>query len=229
MRIFEDFIAADKEIKREVSHNGVVYSSETYQDKDVRGDDDFLTKELMGYTFMVRNPDIEAYTAYKGLNKEWIEADFAERIGGGLDNPGEAWKLRREMWEPFLEKDGKFSYSYPERIGEQPRAVIELLKKNPTSRHGFITIYDPSIDNARRDGTRRVPCSMWYYALIREGELTLIYNIRSNDYNGHFPYDLVLARMMQEHLAAGVGVPVGYFIYQGGSLHCFKKDDSEIF
>jgi thymidylate synthase len=229
MRIFKDFVEADKEIKREIMHNGLVYQSESYQDKKVADDDGFLTKELLGYTFLVKDPDIDAYADYRLLDKDWIEKDFAERVSGTKMNPGEAWKIRRQMWEPFLETDGKFSYSYPERIGDQPKQVIELLKIHPTSRHGFINIYMPDIDNERRDGSRRVPCSMWYMAMIRDGKLVLFYNIRSNDYNGHFGYDLVMARKMQEYIAREVGVPVGDFIYQSGSLHAFKKDNAEIF
>lgn len=229
MRIFKDFIEADKEVSREIHHNGLVYQSQSYQDKNVANDEGFLTKELLGYTFMVKDPDIESYIEFRGLNSEWIKTDFLERISGSGVNPGEAWHLRQSMWEPFIEEDGRFSYSYPERIGDQPRQVIDLLKSHPTSRHGFINIYNPDIDNKRRDGTRRVPCSMWYMAMIRDGKLVLFYNIRSNDYNGHFGYDLVLARLMQEYIAKEVGVPVGDFIYQSGSLHAFKKDNSEIF
>lgn len=229
MRIFKDFVEADQEVKREIHHNGLLYQTQTWQDKKTAADEGFLTKELLGYTFTVRNPNIASYIAFKGLNNDWIEADFAERIGGKALNPGEAWKLRRETWEQFLEPDGKFGYTYSERIGAQPQEVINLLKEVPTSRHGLILIYDPTIDGQRRNSNHRVPCSIYYQAFIREGELVMIYNIRSNDYNTHFPYDLILARKMQEYIAKEVDKPAGDFIYQSGSLHAFKRDNSEIF
>ncbi len=231
MRIFKDFIEADKELYRELSHNGVVYQTQTVQDKQVADDDGFLTKELIGYSFLVRQPDWKAYTEYKKLNDAWIADEFTERISGLKLNPGEAYK-HREVWNEFLH-DGKFAYTYSERIGTQVQEVIDLLTKTRYSRHGIINIYNPDIDGQRREGTVRVPCTMHYLFLVRkEGlfdRMHMIYNIRSNDYSTHFPYDLVLARMLQEYVASAVGVEVGDFIYQGGSMHIFKKDNIEVF
>ncbi|RPI82621.1 MAG: hypothetical protein EHM34_06640 [Nitrosopumilales archaeon] len=232
MRIFKDFIEAHKEIEREIKHNGIVYQSNTVQDKDVEENENFLTKELIGYSFLVRNPDTESYISFLELNRKWLADEFIERISQSLVNPGKAWMSRENMWKEFLEDDGTFSYTYSERIGRQIEDVISLLENVPFTRHAIITIYNSEIDNLRRDGKRRVPCSMYYNLFLRdEGglKLHLIYNIRSNDFVNHFPYDIVLARNLQEYIAMRVDVPIGDFIYQGGSLHVFHKDNEEIF
>lgn len=228
MRIFKDFIEADKEVERELFHNGLIYQTQTWQNKDVSGDDNFKTKELLGYTFMVKDPNILEYIKFKGLNSNWIGQEFLERISKGKVNPGEAWKEREDVWNQFL-VDGKFDYSYSERIGSQVEDVINLLKEIPASRHGIISIYDPAIDGKRRDGKHRVPCSIYYLLTIREGKVQMLYNIRSNDFITHFPYDITLARMLQDFVAKMLGLPAGDFIYQSGSLHAFKKDNNEIF
>lgn len=228
MRIFKDFIEAHKEVERELKHNGIVYQTETVQDKYVGDKDEFKTKELECYSFTVRNPDIVSYMAWLGLNQQWISKEFAERIGQKRLNPGESYRERQNIWEEFLH-DGKFSYTYSERIGDQVQEVVDLLSRIPSSRHGIINIYDPSIDNKRRDGTVRVPCSMYYMLTIREGKVKMMYNIRSNDFNTHFGYDLVLARMLQEHVASQLGLEAGDFRYQSVSLHAFYRDNKEIF
>lgn len=228
MRIFKNLEEMHKEVERELKHNGLVYQTQTVQDKNVENNEDFKTKELLGYSFIVREPDVVSYIASLGLNDKWISEEFQERISRQRYNPGESYRQRQKVWEEFIH-DGKFSYTYSERIGDQVVEVIDLLSRIPYSRHGIINIYDPSIDNKRRDGTIRVPCSMYYMLFIREDKVHLLYNIRSNDFNTHFGYDLVMARLLQEHIASELGREPGDLIYQSGSLHAFYKDNKEIF
>lgn len=231
-RIFKNFSEAYHEVEREIKHNGIVYQTQTVQDKHVDGDEDFLTKDLRGYTFTVKDPQVQQFIEELGLNEPWIFAEFAERISQGKMNPGTAYTLRDSIWNEFLH-DGKFSYTYAERIGDQIKQVIDLLKRIPFSRHGIISIYNPEIDNDRRDGEMRVPCSMYYilgnYLDGGVMKTSMLYNIRSNDFSTHFPYDIVLARMIQEHICSKLGTQPGDFIYQSFSLHVFHKDNKEIF
>jgi thymidylate synthase len=231
VRIFKNLIEAYYELERELKHNGTVYQTQTVQDKHVENNKEFLTKELLGYTFLVRDPDIEGFVDNLKLDHEWINQEFKERIGLMKVNPGEAYKLR-EVWDEFLH-DGRFAYTYSERIGNQVEDVITLLNEQRYSRHGIINIYDPTIDNKRRVGNIRVPCSMYYNVMIRpdggEDKVHMIYNIRSNDFSAHFPYDLVLARLLQEYIASNLNLKPGDFIYQSNSFHCFYKDSKEIF
>lgn len=234
MRIFKTFSEAYHEIERELKHNGITYQSETVQDKHVGFSSDFMTKELTGYTFTVKDPSLNEFALELKLDQDWLDAEFRERISGLRLNPGKAYKLR-EVWDEFVH-GGFFSYTYSGRIGRQIRDVIKLLKKNPMSRHGLINIYWPNVDNQwnRRLGMKRVPCSMYYLVYNRPDidgivHTHMIYNIRSNDFVTHFPYDIILARMLQEHIATCLGTVVGDFIYQSGSLHVFYKDNAEIF
>lgn len=240
MRIFRNFVEAYHEVEREIKHNGLLYQTQTVQDKNVDDTDEFITKELIGYSFLVKKPNVDEFIQYLNLNTDWIKQEFIERTDGKRANPGEAYKLR-EVWNEFLH-NGYFSYTYGGRIAQQVNDVIKLFKKVPFSRHGLINIYDKCVDNEwdRRLGKKRVPCSMYYMLFNREVnsirsdtqkqlETHMIYNIRSNDFSSHFPYDLVLARLLQEYIAHELGTESGDFIYQSGSLHCFKKDNKEIF
>lgn len=229
MRIFRDFIEAYNEVERELFHNGIVYDTQTWQNKQVAGDDGFKTKELMGYTFIVRHPELQPFIIYKGLNAKWLKSEFDERISNGYVNPGVAWEHRRDIWLDFLTQERLFDYTYSERIGSQVDEVIELLTKIPSSRHGIISIYEGFLDRDRRDGKKRTPCTMYYLVTVRDNKVQMLYNIRSNDFSTHFPYDITLARMLQEHIAEKLGRECGDFIYQSGSLHAFKKDNKEIF
>lgn len=209
---------------------GTEVKLETMQDKYIKGDPDYYTNELIGYSYMIVNTDdrLELPKAFgKEDELEWAEKEFIERINLKKANPGEAFKLRK-VWEEFVH-DGKFSYTYGERIGNQAQKVIDVLKDKPSSRNAIVSMWDPTIDSIKMGGKERVPCTMYYQFLIRNGRLNLIYNIRSNDLMTHWCWDVYLALKLQEYIAKEVGVPMGWFIQQVGSLHAYQKDLKGIF
>ena len=230
MRIYKNCREAASETKRELKEMGVEVQIESMQDKVVKGDPDYFTNELIGYSYMILDTGdkIELPKAFgKEGELDWAEADFAERISCTGANPGEAYKLRG-VWEEFLH-DGQFAYSYPERIGTQVLDVINCLEKTPTSRNAIIALWDPTIDIKRIGGKARVPCSMYFQVLIRNGKVNMIYNMRSNDLMTHWCWDIYLAIKLQEYISEQLDMPIGWFVQQIGSLHAYHKDLKGIF
>lgn len=209
---------------------GVEVQIQTMQDKDVHDNPDYLTHELIGYSYMILNSE-DKDELLKSFGKEdelpWDAEEFTERVSGMNLNPGEAYKMRG-VWEEFVH-DGKFSYTYSERIGEQVNKVIEMLTATPSSRNAIISIWDRQIDQDRFGGKMRVPCSMYYQLLIRDGKLNMVYNIRSNDLMTHWCHDIWQAITLQQYIASKLDIQVGYFIQQIGSLHGYAKDLVGIF
>lgn len=230
MRIFKNCFEAASELKREVKEMGSEVHLQTMQDKDIEGDPDYFTKELLGYSYMIAEPAdkdtmLEVFGKLEG--KPWAEQEFKDRISEEFLNPGNAWELRKEVWEEFLH-DGKFAYAYSERIGLQVKLVIEELKKHPASRQGIIGIWNPMIDVARL-GKERVPCSMFYQVIIRNGKLNMVYVTRSNDVYEHWPYDIWLAIRLQEHIADQLGMEIGKFYQFITSFHTYNYKQREVF
>jgi hypothetical protein len=231
MRIYKNCKEAMSEIKREVAEMGTEVRLKTYQDKNIEGNPDYYTKELLCYSYMIHEPKdkdslLEGKTADELL---WSKAEFQERIGKEKLNPGLAWPFRKWIWLPFIQKDGKFSYTYSERIGDQVDKVISMLKDNPNSRNAIISIWDRQIDQDRIGGKQRVPCSMFFQLLIRNGKLNMIYNIRSNDVMTHWCFDIWMAISLQEYIAEKLGLEIGNFYQTIGSLHAYNKDLKGIF
>ena len=233
MRIFQNCFEAASEVKREVAEMGKEVRLNTYQDKNIEGNPDYYTRELLAYSFMIHEPKdkhrlLEVFNKTEE-DKKWCLAEFKERIGQEFLNPGEAWKLREEVWKPFLEEDGKFSYTYSERIGFQLENVIEMLKKNEHSRNGIVSIWDSVLDEPKIGGKRRVPCSIDYQFLIRNDKINLIYHIRSNDVMTHWCFDVWMAISMMEYVAEKLNKNIGDFYQFIGSLHAYEKDLKGIF
>ena len=223
---------------------GHINRPKTYQNKVIDGKDEFITKELICEQYCLTNlPDPNWLFTYTKA-RQWADAEFNERVSGKMLNPGEAYKLRMDMWEEFLvdiEGDKVFDYTYPERINTLCRykgqimtklkAIIELLKDDPDTRKAVLSIYGSGnyTDANYYGGEHRIPCSMYYDFLIREnskGEkvLNICYHQRSSDFIGHFGDDVYLAWRLMEYVAEKVGINKGYLYHTIDSLHAYKKD-----
>jgi len=222
MRIFMNLGEAYPEIKRDLNKFGVIVHPNTMQDKWVADDDDYMTKETQLYTFCIL--DTTDHLDY-AKDPEWCAAEFAERIDTSQEvlNPGYAYKIR-EVWEEFVH-DGKFGYTYHDRMAFQVQKIIDELKRNLDSRQLIVQIFDYNQDNQNIGGAKiRIPCSMYYQLMYREGKLDIIYNMRSCDFSEHFTNDVSLAMMLQHHVAKEVGIEPGKMFYSAGSFHIYKKD-----
>lgn len=230
MRIYKDFKEALPEIKRDLAEMGIKVHPQTYQDKFVGDDPNFATRELQNYIYTITNPrsgDLDP-------TQPWADAEWKERmigiLGGESDNPGKAWKLRKEVWEQFIQKNGRFAYTYFERFSlfEQVLKVIDQLKVDKASRQLYIGIWLPS-DNYKLGGISRIPCTLGYYLQCRKDALHLTYLQRSADFVTHLVNDIYLASMLQRFISDHVEMSVGSFTHWIGSLHIFEKDVAGVF
>lgn len=205
---------------------GIPVHPQTYQNKNIADNPDFDTLELQNYIYTVTKPNLYDLKP----TQPWADEEFKERLALGLYplNPGEAWKLRPEVWEQFLDKDGHFDYTYGERMWGQIDKIIGELEDNPDSRQLYLSIWNPK-DILNAGGKERIPCSLGYLFQARQGELHMTYMMRSSDIATHFQNDVYLAYKLQKYVAAMVGIDVGRFTHYIGSLHIFRKDAKGIF
>lgn len=223
MRIYLNCIEAIVDIGRELKKCASEVHTQTMQNKVVALDERFKTKELQGFEFCIINTDDK--DQMPNATVEWAKKEFKERISLSNINPGKAYKMRKEVWDEFLVK-GKFEYTYNERIRPQLEYVIEELELHPETRQAVVHINFAS--DARRLGKKRVPCSMFYQFMKRDGKLDIIYVMRSSDFSTHFQNDIWLADELRRYVAKRVGLEVGKFIMFISSLHIYQKDWEEL-
>lgn len=222
-----------------------------YATKELRGYGFKLVKCPFNYgeiTQMVNyvvNGKADKATAATDHIQDYIEAEHKDRLSPA-SNPGNAFRTRPEVWEEFLH-DGKFAYTYSERFYPQLCRILKELREKPETRQAILNIHSNicpipqyavgeaftrntgkvwgSADMENMGGNGRIPCSMYYQFMIREGALDLIYTMRSCDFLTHFPVDFALAMKMQTHVANELGgMPVGTFTYFAGSFHAYAID-----
>lgn len=235
MRIFNDFNEALSEIKRDLAEMGIDVHTKTMQNKNIENDDNYSTKELQFYSYRIIDP-LEGDKFPKNFvpNLKWATAEWQERVLGiecTPVNPGEAYKLRDDVWNEFLNKEGKFDYNYSERfaLNGQVLKVIEALKRDPMSRQAYISVWRPEDSSYLGTAISRVPCSLGYLFQYRQGKLNLEYNMRSCDFGTHFRNDVFEALMLLGYLSNLTGLPAGDFIHHIASFHVYKKDIKDVF
>ena len=182
-----------------------------------------------------------------------------ERVSGQPINPGKTWEDRpwASSANKFRDKDEQFNHSYAERywpklanqtqggrLDENPNGnfhpiqgirepygdlddVVSLLKREPDTRQAYLPIFFPEDTGAVHGG--RIPCSLGYHFIQRDGFLHVIYQLRSCDIYRHMRDDIyltsrlllwVLDEVREEHPWM---IP-GSLDMQIASLHCFISD-----
>ena len=233
MRIFQNCKELVSEIRRDVWEMGVMVKPNSMQNKVIKGDPNFYTKEIINYTYSLLSMEDSDVLFLDKQSADWAESEFLERISlnefGLPHNPGKAWRIREEVWKEFLVRfmNGKegFDYSYSERFQEfaSIQRIIGEICVNPDSRQLILSVWDRH-DILNIGGTRRVPCSIYYQFMVRDGKIVVIYNQRSCDVVTHFGNDVYLAWLLGKYVAANTNYEMGRLVHNIASLHCYAKD-----
>lgn len=240
MRIYSNCFELMSEMGRELNSYGAIVKPKHYQNKDIEGNGDFITKEIICQQYCLTNLSQSEWLFAYTKAKQWADAEFKERVTPSLINPGKAWELRKDLWEEFLTGDGTekvFDYTYNERMSQSVcykdkwythlQAIIKLLKDDPDTRKAVLSIYNPYTDALHLHGDKRIPCSMYYDFLIRYSpgkQLNICYHQRSSDFVQHFGNDVYLAWRLMEYVAEEINVEPGYLFHTIDSLHVYRKD-----
>jgi len=98
--------------------------------------------------------------------------------------------------------------------------LIALLKRDPETRRAVLTMWDPNVDF--NDGSLDLPCNSHIYFDCRQGQLNMTVCCRSNDAVwGAYGANAVHFSMLQEYIAAAVGLPMGTYVQFSNNLHVY--------
>lgn len=230
-----------------------------WQSMDISNKPLLVTRELLNVSFEYQIPQTIAVLQEDiKPNLPWSEDHFQERVSGIPHNPPpshEWWPFRQKNNEDHI-KGGQFSHTYPERFWpkhaeHQPCVdndenfecapnrgirfdygdladVVTQLQKSPLTRQAFLPVWFPE-DTGAVHG-ERVPCSLGYHFIVRQGKLHIIYYIRSCDFLRHFPDDVYMAARLAQWVKEQVSaiLSVGTLTMHITSLHVFQGDIAKL-
>ena len=112
------------------------------------------------------------------------------------------------------------------------RDVVERLVDNPMTRQAYLPVWFPEDTGAPKG--ERVPCTLGYLFLVRNGKLHLTYHIRSCDFMRHFRDDVYMGIRLAQHTVELMNYDrtardlepfgVGELTMHIGSFHIFEGD-----
>jgi thymidylate synthase len=130
----------------------------------------------------------------------WRGQDEVTRIAGPTGKePQFSHTYQERFWPkyagegdegPYRTYEGRDNHGIRYRYGDLDD-VVDLLRREPHTRQATFPIFFPEDTGAVHGG--RVPCTLHYHFLVRNGRLHLWYPIRSCDAVRHFRDDLYMA------------------------------------
>lgn len=133
----------------------------------------------------------------------------------------EAFIDRVAAFRPFV-RHSTFWGAYGPRAAGDLGGVVDVLRARPDSRQAVVSLYDSDRD-LNRSEVVDVPCTVALQFKVRDDRLELWTVMRSNDAWLGLPYDLMQFAMVQEAVAAAVGVPAGRYHHSAGSMHLYDR------
>ena len=192
-------------------------------------------------------------------NLPWADDHFEqERVSGEPINPGKTWVYWpwASSANKFRDKGEQFNHSYAERYWpklanktpggklensngnfypmqgiREPYGdlddVVSLLKREPNTRQAYLPVFFPEDTGAIHGG--RIPCSLGYHFIQRNGFLHVSYQLRSCDIYRHMRDDIYLTSRLLLWIINRIkeqypNLQPGSLDMQITSLHCFISD-----
>ncbi len=161
------------------------------------------------------------------LRKNPIKSPIAEQIWF-IQGEKDATFLRKftKIWDAFMETDGTISSAYGWRwrhhFGrDQLGKTIELLEKEPVSRHGVIITWDPKDDGYGGTPKKNVPCPFAFTINILGGRLNMHNIVRSNDMMLGCPFDVFGFALLQCMIAQRLDLRPGIYTHSISNAHIY--------
>lgn len=144
-------------------------------------------------------------------------------------NPGHVERYNSQMEEYMY--DGKLHGSaygrYLRHIPhDQIERVLSMLSESPSTRRAVINIHQASVEDY--DGPD-VACTIYLHPFIRDDELHMVANLRSQDMLWGYPYDTHAFQWIQELLAGCLKLDVGDYWHVMNSCHYYTDYEDRVF
>src|SRR3989338_1260651 len=162
------------------------------------------------------------------LRKIPIKLFVAEQVWYimGSRKPADFLREFTHIWDDFTNPGDvvtvAYGYRWRTHFGrDQLRLLIELLKKDPSSRHGVVVTWDPGSDGLGGIGKKNVPCPYTFTVNIIGGRLHMHNIVRSNDMILGFPHDVAGFALLQCILAQKLEMRPGIYSHSISNAHIY--------
>jgi len=153
---------------------------------------------------------------------------IAEQIWfvSGARKPDDFLNDFTKIWNDFTNPGDvvtvAYGYRWRRHFGrDQLGKLVQLLERDPSSRHGVVVTWDPANDGLGGISRGNVPCPYTFTVNIIGGRLNMMNVVRSNDMILGFPHDVPGFALLQLMLAQRLGVRPGVYSHIIANAHVY--------
>lgn len=152
----------------------------------------------------------------------WLDqfvSDFSKRFAEseGIQHGAYGFRWRTHFMLDGNEDDPKYGFEL-----DQLERIVTMLKRDPFDRRVVLQMWDPEIDLGAN--VKDVPCNLTVLPRIIHNALDITVFCRSNDAIwGAYGANAVHFSVLQEYLAARVGVSVGDYYQISNNFHAYTN------
>lgn len=190
-----------------------------------------IIEELL---FFIRGETDTKKLEAKGVNiwKGNTSREFLDKRGLAHLPDGDMGKGYGFQWKRF----GEFSLDIDDIIGigveiphtfkgtDQIQNLIKSLKEDPDSRRHIVTAWNPN----QLDEMALPPCHILFQCYVNNGELSLMWTQRSNDFFLGSPYNITSYALLTHILAKATGLKAKELILSGGDTHIYLNHFDQV-
>lgn len=179
------------------------------------------TKQIFNTHIEIENPkDNIISTVWRKWNLDYANYEWDWYLSG---NPNaEKISKRAKIWQSMMDQEGNVNsnYGYQWNRNNQLSKVIDLLKKDRTTRKASISLYDgKEIDLYSKDTV----CTYAINFYINLGKLNMQVMMRSNDLVYGFCNDQFCFSKLQILVAEELNLPVGIYTHFVCNMHIYER------
>src|SRR3989338_9189828 len=164
------------------------------------------------------------------LRKIPIKLFVSEQIWfiSGSRKPEDFLRNFTKIWDDFTNPGDvvtvAYGYRWRKHFGrDQLGLLIELLEKEPSSRHGVVVTWDPAQDGLSLFKKKNVPCPYTFTVNLIGGRLHLHNIVRSNDVMLGVPFDVAGSALLAQILAQKLKVKPGIYSHSISNAHIYDS------
>lgn len=207
---------------------------------DVRGR---KTTEILNYVTEITEPWHHCILIPSRRWNPWLAMSEALWILAGRNDVA-ALKPYNSRISDFSDDGNTLYGAYGARLYEQIDPLIERLRKDPSDRRAVLSIWDNSgmaLVNAGVDerhillhndltvNSKDPPCNDMVFFKLRDNKLHMTVMCRSNDIHwGLYAVNLPTFGILQEYIAARLGVDMGTQTHLSNSFHVYTDDKAAV-
>ncbi|HEY9422930.1 MAG TPA: thymidylate synthase [Thermoanaerobaculia bacterium] len=158
----------------------------------------------------IRSILIELLWFLKGdTNVRWLKENKVSIWDEWADDDGDLGPVYGKQWRRWQGPDG--------REIDQIAALVELIKRDPTSRRQIVTAWNPAENHLMA----LAPCHCLFQTQVAGGRLNLQLYQRSADVFLGVPFNIASYALLTHMLAQQCGLEPGIFVWTGGDCHLY--------